>query len=101
MSQVPLAGGAIDISTADEQTIVADGGGQTAGQVTTAVTTETTRATTAEGTLTTAVATKVTLVTAPGTATSTGVAGSIAYDATHIYVCVATNTWVRATLATF
>lgn len=41
------------------------------------------------------------LVSAPGTATSAGVAGSIAYDATHIYVCVATNTWVRATLATF
>lgn len=41
------------------------------------------------------------LVAAPSTATSAGVAGSIAYDATHIYVCVATNTWVRAALATF
>lgn len=41
------------------------------------------------------------LVAAPSTASSTGVAGQIAYDATHIYVCVATNTWVRATLATF
>lgn len=41
------------------------------------------------------------LVAAPGTASSTGIAGQIAYDATHIYVCVATNTWVRATLATF
>ena len=41
------------------------------------------------------------LVSAPGTATSTGVAGSIAYDSTHIYVCVATNTWVRAAIATF
>ena len=38
---------------------------------------------------------------APATATSTGIAGQIAYDATHIYVCVATNTWVRATLATW
>lgn len=38
---------------------------------------------------------------APATATSTGVAGTIAYDATHIYVCVATNTWVRANLATW
>ncbi len=43
----------------------------------------------------------VTKVAAPSTATSTGVAGTIAYDATHIYVCVATNTWVRATLATW
>jgi hypothetical protein len=41
------------------------------------------------------------LVAAPSTATSAGTAGSIAYDGTHIYVCVATNTWVRATLATF
>lgn len=41
------------------------------------------------------------LVSAPGTATTAGAAGSVAYDATHIYVCVATNTWVRATLATF
>lgn len=32
---------------------------------------------------------------APASPTSAGVAGSIAYDATHIYVCVATNSWVR------
>lgn len=38
---------------------------------------------------------------APSTAGSAGVAGQFAYDATHIYICVATNTWVRATLATF
>ena len=41
------------------------------------------------------------LVAAPSTASSAGVPGQIAYDATHIYVCVATNTWVRAVLATF
>jgi hypothetical protein len=41
------------------------------------------------------------LVAAPATATSAGKAGQIAYDATHIYVCVATNVWVRALLATF
>jgi len=40
-------------------------------------------------------------VAAPSTASSAGVAGQWAYDATHIYVCVATNTWVRATLATW
>lgn len=39
--------------------------------------------------------------TAPASATATGTAGQIAYDSTHIYVCVATNTWVRATLATW
>jgi hypothetical protein len=41
------------------------------------------------------------IVAAPALATSTGKAGQIAYDATHIYVCVATNVWVRALLATF
>ena len=40
-------------------------------------------------------------VAAPGTASSAGVAGQWAYDTTHIYVCISTNTWVRATLATF
>jgi hypothetical protein len=38
---------------------------------------------------------------APALATSPGTPGQIAYDATHIYVCIATNTWVRAVLATF
>lgn len=38
---------------------------------------------------------------APATASSPGKAGTIAYDATHIYVCIAPNTWVRGTLATF
>lgn len=40
-------------------------------------------------------------VAAPATATSTGVAGEVAYDASYFYVCVATNTWVRAALATW
>ncbi|QJE95213.1 SGNH/GDSL hydrolase family protein [Luteolibacter luteus] len=35
----------------------------------------------------------------PATATSTGIAGDIAWDATHFYVCTAANTWVRVTLA--
>lgn len=38
---------------------------------------------------------------APATAASPGIAGQVAYDATHLYVCVATNTWVRVALATF
>ena len=41
------------------------------------------------------------VVTAPVSASAAGTAGQIAYDSTHIYVCIATNTWVRATLATF
>lgn len=40
-------------------------------------------------------------VAAPSTAVSTGVKGQIAYDATHFYVCIATNTWVRCVLATW
>lgn len=40
-------------------------------------------------------------VTPPATASSAGVAGQVAYDSTHFYVCVANATWVRVTLATF
>jgi len=39
--------------------------------------------------------------TAPATATSTGLTGEIAYDADYVYVCVATNTWKRAAIATW
>jgi hypothetical protein len=39
--------------------------------------------------------------TVPATATSTGTAGQIAYDSTHFYTCVATNTWKRAALTTW
>jgi len=38
---------------------------------------------------------------APATATSTGTAGDIRYDANYVYVCVATNTWKRSALATW
>lgn len=37
----------------------------------------------------------------PATASASGTAGQVAYDATHFYVCVATDTWVRCTLSTF
>jgi hypothetical protein len=40
-------------------------------------------------------------VPAPSTATSAGIAGQVAFDATGFYVCTATNTWRKATLATF
>lgn len=41
------------------------------------------------------------VISAPATATSIGTEGQFAFDATHFYVCVAPNTWVRTTLATF
>lgn len=41
------------------------------------------------------------IVAVPATATSTGVAGSEAYDATHFYKCISPNVWVRCTLATW
>lgn len=49
----------------------------------------------------TALDAKITRVAAPATSTSTGTAGQMAYDSGFIYVCTATNTWVRAALTTF
>lgn len=40
-------------------------------------------------------------VSVPSSASDTGTAGQIAYDGTNLYVCVATDTWVKTTLATF
>jgi len=37
----------------------------------------------------------------PGTATSIGRPGQMAFNDTALYICTATNTWRRATLATF
>lgn len=37
----------------------------------------------------------------PATATSTGVAGTFAYDSSYFYVCTATNTWKRVAIATW
>jgi len=37
----------------------------------------------------------------PASATASGAAGDISWDATYIYVCTATDTWVRATAATW
>lgn len=37
----------------------------------------------------------------PATATSTGLVGSIAWDANYIYVCTAANTWKRASILTW
>lgn len=37
----------------------------------------------------------------PATAVDTGVAGQWAADATHLYQCTATDTWVRVAMATW
>jgi len=37
----------------------------------------------------------------PGTATSIGRPGQMVFNDTALYICTATNTWRRATLATF
>ena len=39
--------------------------------------------------------------TAPTSATDTGTAGDIRYDADYIYICVATDTWKRAAISTW
>jgi hypothetical protein len=41
------------------------------------------------------------VVAVPASATAAGKPNQIAYDATHFYVCIAVNTWIRATFATF
>jgi len=42
-----------------------------------------------------------TVVAVPASATAAGKPNQIAFDSTHLYVCVALNTWIRATFATF
>lgn len=37
----------------------------------------------------------------PATSTSTGTVGQLAEDGTYLYVCTATNTWMRTALSTF
>jgi hypothetical protein len=41
------------------------------------------------------------LNTAPANATDTGKAGEIRIDASHIYICTATNTWKRVAISTW
>jgi len=38
---------------------------------------------------------------APASASSAGVAGTLAYDSSYLYVCTATDTWQRAALSTW
>lgn len=41
------------------------------------------------------------VVSAPATASSTGTAGQVAYDASYFYVCTGTNTWKRVAISTW
>lgn len=45
--------------------------------------------------------TAITSTAVPATSTSAGFTGEIRHDSTHVYVCVATNTWRRAALSTW
>ncbi len=54
-----------------------------------------------DGTLTTDQYILSDLNTAPASATATGTKGEIRVTASYIYVCTATNTWVRAALSTW
>lgn len=40
-------------------------------------------------------------VEAPASASSQGTPGQVAYDSTHVYICVAQDTWKRASLSTW
>ena len=44
---------------------------------------------------------KLSIVEVPSSATSKGISGQVAYNATHLYICVAENTWRRVALATW
>jgi len=44
---------------------------------------------------------KITNTAAPTSATDTGSTGEIRYDSSYVYVCTATNTWVRSPLNTW
>lgn len=56
---------------------------------------------TAEAEATTLFGGAASIASVPATAASTGTAGQIAYDGSWLYVCVATDTWLRAAIATW
>jgi len=43
----------------------------------------------------------ITTSTTPASAAAAGVVGTIAWDASYMYVCTATNTWKRVAIATW
>jgi hypothetical protein len=40
-------------------------------------------------------------VAVPGGSSASGVAGNMAYDGTHLYLCVSSNSWIKFTGSTF
>ena len=44
---------------------------------------------------------RITTPKTPATATATGAAGEVCWDANYLYVCTATDTWKRAALSTW
>ena len=50
---------------------------------------------------TTFTADKIANTTPPASATATGTAGEVRYDANYVYICVATNTWKRVAISTW
>lgn len=44
---------------------------------------------------------RITAPTVPSSASATGVTGDVAWDASYLYVCVATDTWKRSPLSTW
>ena len=45
------------------------------------------------------IAANIWVTTPPATSTSAGVRGTVAYDTSNVYVCVATNTWKKIALS--
>jgi hypothetical protein len=41
------------------------------------------------------------VVTVPATSSSPGIIGDISYDASYVYICVATNTWRKVFASIF
>jgi hypothetical protein len=51
------------------------------------------------GNFVSSIAANIWVTTPPATSTSTGVRGTMAYDTSNVYVCVATNTWKKIALS--
>lgn len=85
------------VNNAVNEIIIGSGSGATGGGNNTA----TIGTTSTVATILSGVIRKRALDTAPASATATGTTGEIRITSTHIYVCIATNTWVRAALATW
>jgi len=93
----PTAGNIAILNDVAAGNIIFAAGGSSTAQLTIA----STGAITATSTITSTQYNISALNTAPATATSTGTLGEIRFAAGAIYVCTATNTWVRTLLITF